>query len=143
MSCYNPDVEELRRAGFRMTPQRQMILEALYHHPGYATVNEIWDRVREQSPHVDLSTIYRSLHFLTKQGLVSELLLSSGSAQYAPAREHPHAHAVCARCGHVMPVEPDWLQSISEIMVAQHGFHMNITSLEIPGICAECAAEDA
>lgn len=139
MACYTPDADSLRKAGYRLTPQRMMVLEALYHYPGYASADQIWERVRATAPQVELSTIYRSLHFLKEQGLVSELLSTAGSAQYAAVREEPHAHAVCMRCGQIFNVPGEWLAQLVDKLAAERQFQSNIPNLEIPGVCERCA----
>ena len=141
MSCYQQDVEALRAAGYRLTPQRLMVLEALYHHPGHATAEEILARVREQHPYIELSTVYRALQFLKEHGLVGELRSAHTPAQYEAIRQHPHAHAVCQRCGATIEVPVEWLSPVTERLAATYGFRAEVDHLDIPGYCKECAAE--
>lgn len=138
MGCYANHAQSLRQAGYRLTPQRLMVLEALYHHPGYATVDELWARVSSESSTIDLSTIYRTMHFLKEQGLVSELHSAAGATLYAAIREAPHAHAVCEGCGQIMHVEEAWLEELQAKLMREYGFSVDIANLEIAGLCEGC-----
>ena len=61
---------QLRARGYRVTPQRQLILEAvtaLQH----ATPEDICSRVQQTAPGVNISTVYRSLELLEQLGLAT------------------------------------------------------------------------
>ena len=53
----------LRTAGFRITPQRQLVLEAVTH-LRHATPEEILGEVQSTASGVNLSTVYRTLEVL-------------------------------------------------------------------------------
>jgi len=142
VSCYQHDAEVLRASGHRLTPQRLMVLEALYHHPGHATAEEIWARVRERHPYVDLSTVYRALQFLKGQGLVGELRTAGEPAQYEAVQRRPHAHAVCRACGKVLEVPITWLAELVSELAREHGFQADVGHLDIPGLCAHCVGQE-
>lgn len=140
MSCYKEGTEQLRKHGYRITPQRIMVLEALYHGDGFATAEEIWSQISQRHAHVDLSTVYRILQFLKDRGLVCEIGSAGGSTQYAAVHQETlHAHAVCFRCGQIFNVAPEWLAGLAETLAAQHTFQLDIANLEIPGLCQRCA----
>lgn len=141
MTCHARAIAQLREAGLRLTPQRAMVLEALYHYPGHATVEEVHQRVAAQSPYVDLSTVYRTLNLLKQHGLVGALHVEGKPTRYeALHAETLHHHAVCSRCGRVLEVLPATLDALREELVAAYGFHAHICHWSIPGLCAECAA---
>jgi len=138
MTCFQPAAEALRAQDCRLTPQRMMVLETLYHHPGHATAEEVWARVRQHHPYIDLSTVYRSLQFLKSNGLVSEIHPANGPAQYEAAQSHPHAHAVCRVCGATQEIPVDWLTSLIEALRQEQGFIADV-DVDVVGLCAACA----
>ena len=69
MTCQQHAIDQLREAGIRLTPQRAMVLDVVYHSDGHLTADEVYEQVRAQSPYVDLSTVYRNLVFLRQQGM--------------------------------------------------------------------------
>ena len=58
-----------RERGLRLTPQRQLILEAV-HELGHATPEQVCAQVQREAPAVNITTVYRSLDLLERLGLV-------------------------------------------------------------------------
>src|SRR5215469_14850739 len=81
----------LRASGYRVTPQRQLVLEAVtrLHH---ASPEEIRAEVNQTARGVNLSTVYRTLELLEQLGLVTHTHLGHGAAVYHPATEPDHLH---------------------------------------------------
>src|SRR5690606_7193988 len=97
--------EELRARGYRVTPQRQLVLEAVSE-LGHATPEEICARVQQTARGVNISTVYRTLELLEELGLVTHTHLSHGAPTYHLAAEADHVHLVCRGCGEVTEVAP-------------------------------------
>ena len=91
---------ELRDKGLRLTPQRELVLQAV-RDLGHATPEEVLDRVRTNHPGINLSTVYRNLETLENVGLVQHTHLGHGGATYHAAEELTHLHLVCGKCGSV------------------------------------------
>ena len=87
--------EELRARGYRVTPQRQLVLEAVTKLE-HATPEEICASVQQTARGVNISTIYRSLELLEQLGLVTHTHLGHGAPRYHLAAEAEHVHLVCA-----------------------------------------------
>ena len=144
MTCHNDALDQLREAGFRLTPQRAMVLDVVYHNNGHLTADEVFERVRLLSPYVDLSTIYRTLVFLKQNGLIGELRLEGGPARFEAVRlGHEHHHALCSGCGRMLEIDPADLKVLESTMRQKYGFEVNLVHLTLSGLCAECAASSA
>lgn len=144
MSCYQEHTQELRDAGLRMTPQRCLVMEVLFHAGGHMTADDIHARVRAQYPYVDLSTVYRTLQVLKEQGLVAELQVRDGPMQYEVVVDGAHHHAVCTKCGSMLQFPPELLAPVRERLLREYGFRAELLHLAIPGLCSACAeAADA
>ncbi|RMD57882.1 transcriptional repressor [Candidatus Parcubacteria bacterium] len=141
MSCYQDLTQELRQAGLRMTPQRLMVMDAVFHHEGHITAEDIHAKVQARYPYVDLSTVYRTLQVLKEQGLVVELQVPDGPTQYEGTQKDSHHHAICRRCGTMLDVQPDALEPIREQLLAQHGFRAEFSHMAILGLCKTCAEQ--
>src|SRR5919112_4734307 len=89
---------ELRAKGYRLTPQRQLVLEAVGA-LGHATPEEIATRVRHTASGVNISTVYRTLELLEDLGLVKHTHLGHGAATYSVSTDDDHVHLVCRDCG--------------------------------------------
>ena len=53
--------EELTRQGYRMTPQRMMIVDAIEHTENHISAEDIFRQVVAKYPNVNVSTVYRTL----------------------------------------------------------------------------------
>ena len=94
------DQHELREKGLRLTPQRELVLNAV-RELGHATPEEVAEKVRQTHPGINLSTVYRNLETLENVGLVQHTHLGHGGATYHAAAELTHLHLVCGKCGEV------------------------------------------
>ena len=141
MSCHEHAIGQLRDAGIRLTPQRALVLDVVYHSDGHLTADEVFAQVRAQSPSVDLSTVYRNLLFLRQQGLIGDLRLEGQPARFEAVRSGAeHHHAVCTRCGAMLEVAPGDLADLQATLRDRYGFHLEPVHLTLPGLCQACVA---
>jgi Fur family ferric uptake transcriptional regulator len=131
--------ERLRQRGYRLTPQRELILGAV-ERLGHATPDEVLAEVRTHSTAVNASTVYRTLEVLEELGLVRHAHLSDRAPTYHSTTEHEHFHLVCRNCHRVISVDPDVLTPLSSRLAADHGFSVDVGHLTVFGTCGECAS---
>ena len=105
--------EELRARGYRVTPQRQLVLEAVTA-LRHATPEEICVEVQRTARGVNISTIYRTLELLEQLELVKHTHLGHKPPTYHLATEAEHVHLVCRGCGEVTDVSP----AVADALVA-------------------------
>ena len=129
--------ERLRGSGYRLTPQRELILAAV-ERLGHATPDEVLAEVRSHSEAVNVSTVYRTLEVLEELGLVRHAHLSDRAPTYHSVSDHEHFHLVCRNCQAVISVDPDVLTPLLKRLDADHGFTADIGHLTVFGTCASC-----
>jgi Fur family ferric uptake transcriptional regulator len=129
--------DRLRAQGYRLTPQRQLVLEAVTT-LGHATPDEIAEQVRSTASGVNISTVYRTLELLEELGLVTHTHLGHGAPTYHAADDSDHLHLVCRECGGIAEVPPDLLESAAGRIAAEHGFTVDVGHFAIFGTCAAC-----
>ncbi len=129
--------EELRARGYRITPQRQLVLEAVTE-LGHATPEDICSHVQETARGVNISTVYRTLELLEELGMVTHTHLGHGAPTYHPATEADHVHLVCRGCERVTEVSPDVVGELVDELDAKLGFSTDIRHLTIFGTCRDC-----
>jgi Fur family ferric uptake transcriptional regulator len=128
--------ERLREKGYRLTPQRELILGAV-EELGHATPDEVLAEVRTHSTAVNASTVYRTLEVLEELGLVRHAHLSDRAPTYHATSEHEHFHLVCRECHRVISVDPDVLTPVIERLKADHDFTVDIGHLTVFGTCGD------
>jgi Fur family transcriptional regulator, ferric uptake regulator len=129
--------DRLRGSGYRLTPQRQLILGAV-EQLGHATPDEVLAAVREQASAVNASTVYRTLEVLEELGLVRHTHLSDRAPTYHSTRGPEHFHLVCRNCGRVRSVDPDVADALLEALRREHDFEVDLGHLAIFGRCTDC-----
>lgn len=142
MTHYTVDYASLiRERGHRLTPQREMVLDALCGIEGHATADVVVERVQARSAAVDRSTVYRSLDFLTQLGLANTSEID-GTRVYELAIGQPaHHHLLCQRCGVQIDLDHRVFDRLLEDIRAATGFDVQADHLILPGVCAACRAD--
>jgi Fur family ferric uptake transcriptional regulator len=141
MACEEVFIQQLHERGFRLTPQREMILSVLHDVDGLATADEIYSRVQRLSSSVDISTVYRTLDLLQELDLVSSVDAGEDQRRYELLGVHgPHLHLVCQACGRVIGADLQVARQLRERLQAEYGFQPALDHVTIPGLCQACAA---
>jgi Fur family ferric uptake transcriptional regulator len=131
----------LRDRGYRLTPQRQLVLEAV-DRLGHATADDVVSEVRRTASAVNISTVYRTLELLEELELVTHTHLGHGAPTYHAATLDDHVHLVCRRCGSVEEVEPALVQDLVDRLAAERGFTVDVGHFAIFGECRSCGQPD-
>jgi Fur family ferric uptake transcriptional regulator len=129
---------KLRGSGYRLTPQRELILDAV-DTLGHATPDEVLAEVRKSSSALNISTVYRTLEVLEQLGLVRHAHLSDRAPTYHSIRDHEHFHLVCRNCHKVISVGPDVLKPLLATLETEFGFTADVGHLTVFGTCRECS----
>ena len=127
----------LHSLGYRLTPQRQLVLQAV-ETLGHATPDEILAEVQQHASAVNVSTIYRTLEVLEELGLVRHAHLSDRAPTYHSVTDHVHFHLVCRNCHRVVSVDPEVLAPFASRLREEQGFVIDVGHLAIFGECVEC-----
>ncbi len=130
----------LREKGYRLTPQRELVLQAV-ERLGHATPDEVAAAVREESQAVNISTVYRTLELLEELGLVRHAHISDRAPTYHSTSTPDHAHLVCRGCGAVIEVGLEVLEPLCEGLEERHGFRTDVGHLTIFGTCQACRVD--
>src|SRR6201994_2399312 len=107
--------QQLRARGYRATPQRQLVLEAVAE-LRHATPEDVGARVHQSARGVNISTIYRTLELLEQLGMVTHTHLGHGAPTYHLAADAGHVHLVCRSCGKVSEASPDEVRPLVAVL---------------------------
>jgi Fur family ferric uptake transcriptional regulator len=131
--------EQLRARGYRATPQRQLVLEAVAR-LGHATPEDVGAEVQQAARGVNISTIYRTLELLEQLGMVTHTHLGHGAPTYHLAADADHVHLVCRDCGKITEVSPNAVRPLITALDQEQGFETDVGHLTVFGRCGECRA---
>ncbi|GCE05344.1 Fur family transcriptional regulator [Dictyobacter aurantiacus] len=128
----------LRQRGYRLTPQRHMILRVIQEADEHLSIDQIMERVQQLNPYVSLSTVYRTIELLKSVGLVRESHLPGEQPLYETAEGQAHHHLICRRCKATFHLDEELLGNLNEQLQKQYHFHGLSLELMAAGYCHEC-----
>lgn len=129
---------KLTNRGYRLTPQRLMILAAIESSDDHISAEEIYAQIITKYPYVNISTVYRTLELLKELGLVTETDLGGGRVRYHPADKGHHHHLVCRECGAVIDLDESVLSPVKDVLLQEYRFVADLRHLAIFGRCLNC-----
>jgi Fur family ferric uptake transcriptional regulator len=138
MSGHFKLIEDLRQQDCRLTPQREMVLEAIHESQGHVSAEEIYAKVQDRNPCVHISTVYRTLELLKQLHIVCEIDLGGGCICYELAGERRHHHLVCQQCGEVLELDDEVLTPLKDTLRQEYGFEAHLDHLAVFGCCRSC-----
>jgi Fur family transcriptional regulator, ferric uptake regulator len=133
MSC----LETLREKGFKLTPQRRLIVDIIHDTHSHLTADEIIGYVQERLPGVNKSTIYRTLEILENLDCVYKSE-SGDRFIYHHAEEGHHHHLVCTKCGKTVECSENLFSGVKQSLEKKYGFTADFKHLVINGVCDSC-----
>lgn len=107
------------------------------------SVTNISEYLTKQDCEVNVTTIYRFLDKLAKDGEVIKYVAQKGSmAVYQYVKNghkcENHLHLKCNKCGNIVHMECGFMEEIIEHVKEHHGFVIQCKNSIIYGTCCEC-----
>jgi len=130
---------KLSEQGYRLTPQRMMILSAIENSNDHISAEDIHAQIATTYPHINISTVYRTLELLKRQGLVTETDLGGGRVRYHPVDKGHHHHLVCQECGAIIDLDESVLTPLKTVLLREYKFIADLRHLAIFGRCVNCS----
>ncbi len=133
--------EHLKRAGFKKTTQRELILEVFLKTEGHLSAEDLYNIVKAEDPTVGFTTVYRTLKLLVECGLAREERLGDGRMRYEHLYNHQHHdHLICTECGRLIEFYSEVIERKQDEVAVKYDFQPTRHSLRIWGVCSECKA---
>lgn len=133
-----------RGTAVRATRQGDAVAAALAATDAFTSAQDLHARLRAQGDSVGLTTVYRHLQVLADRGEVDVLRREDGETLYRRcATDSHHHHLVCRRCGRTVEIAGPEIEVWTTQVAAAEGFVDVTHTVEISGVCGECAADQA
>ncbi|MCL0091899.1 transcriptional repressor [Dehalococcoidales bacterium] len=128
----------LRQYGYKITPQRRLIIKTIASSQDRLTPIGIYNKVHQDHPNIGLATIYRTLEILAKLELICELHAGGSCHSYTISAPHNHHHLICSNCGVVVDFTGGELRKVQQNLSGKTGFRIDDHLLEFIGLCPAC-----
>ncbi|NMA62988.1 MAG: transcriptional repressor [Syntrophomonadaceae bacterium] len=130
-------LEKLSTGGYRITPQRRLILETLKEGKRHQTADDICAALKDKQPNISPGTVYRNLNLLISLNLVAGVDFQDGRIRYEINDSHHH-HLVCLGCGDIVEFPECNLKEFLGETVERHCFQVTGHTMEVFGYCRSC-----
>ena len=124
------------------TKQRDAILAFLKENNAHVTAQDITLHLKEQGISVSTATVYRTLDKFEREGVIKKMVVGDGEGACYQFTSHSdcgeHFHLKCIKCGKLIHLSCEFLESMENHILGEHGFTVSSGRTVIYGICAQC-----
>jgi len=122
---------------YRMTHQRQVILDEIRKVKTHPTADEVYEMVRKRLPRISLGTVYRNLEILSARGLIQRIGPASQQMRF-DGDTKDHYHLRCVSCGRVEDAPMISVGDLEGAVRNRSDYSIMGHRLEFVGICPAC-----
>lgn len=133
----------LRKRGFKVTPQRTLLLQVLAAQSTYLDAEELYELAHAQDESISLATVYRTLGLYAELGVVEHRYTEPEHRREAfRMAEGPEQHYLtCIRCGKRVVIHADLLNRMAHELVRRKGVSVTSACACFTGYCPDCTEE--
>ncbi|MDR1633704.1 MAG: transcriptional repressor [Bifidobacteriaceae bacterium] len=133
-----------KTAARRASKAREMVLDGLRQAQAFRSAQSLHMELRAAGHAIGLATVYRNLQILAEDALVDQVRVEGAEALYRVcAQDGHHHHVICRSCGRSAAVTGPDFEVWADRVATQAGYSEVRHSLEISGICRQCADAQA
>lgn len=118
-----------RKRGLKITPQRVVILEAIYILNNHPSADNIIEYIRESHPTIATGTVYIVVETLVENGLIRKVKTDKDLMKYDGIVESHH-HLYCSECNLI----ENYLDEDLDKLLKNHFKNKNIKGFKIEDI---------
>jgi Fur family transcriptional regulator, ferric uptake regulator len=124
----------------RGTRQAEALNAVLADLPAFSSAQDIHAELRRRGERIGLTTVYRHLQVLSEDGSIDTIRDQNGETLYRRCETSAHHHHVtCRSCGRSVEVEGRAVERWADRVAAEAGFVDIDHTVEIFGLCPDCA----
>jgi Fur family zinc uptake transcriptional regulator/Fur family ferric uptake transcriptional regulator len=131
--------QKLKSYGYKLTSQRQGILEVFIEYKGQVlSAEQIYEKTKKKYPKTNFSTIYRNLEIFERAYIIHKLSVDGEPAKYelVCCDEHHH-HMICKGCGKSERIDFCPMKSMYKELEDRE-FTLTDHKFELYGYCKKC-----
>jgi Fur family transcriptional regulator, ferric uptake regulator len=137
-------LNEVEARGIRLTTQRRALIETIQEATRHLDATTLLKLAHERDPKINRATVYRTIELLKKLGMIDELDLMhlDGEKHFYEVRtQQDHLHLACFECGEIFEFASPTFERLKNEIAAANEFVIQVTRLEVGGLCGACTAK--
>lgn len=132
----------LAERGLKRSRKRETIAQIFFREDRHFSVEELYNKVKEEDRNISFSTVYRALKLFKNAGLAKSSRFLDGIVRFEPVYpEEHHDHLICLKCGRIIEFENKDIEKIQRGIAKGFKFELISHKLELYGYCEECKKE--
>ena len=132
----------IKKNNLKNSKQREMILKAIYEEGGHLSPEDIFTITRKYCKSTSISSIYRILAFLEKEGFVSSIEVDKTGKRYEIASGLHHDHIICVECGDIQEFCNDDIETLQVQVTDSYKARLVGHDMLLYVVCEECLKEE-
>jgi Fe2+ or Zn2+ uptake regulation protein len=129
--------EQLKKAGYKLTPARRAVIEVLETEAEHPSHQQILEEGQKIYPKLSRATVYRTMELLVELRLVRPLYLNDPTQRFVSATGGHH-HLVCSDCGLIFEFDHCPVDKLATELSEEYNFQISGHLLEFYGLCRSC-----
>ena len=142
MSIYDEIIKIIQKSPYKLTPQREKIVEILVENEDkHLSAEELYFILKEKTPDIGIATVYRTLDIFYELKILEKISFSNGVSKYhfrQSVDDELHHHLICTNCNSIEKVSNPIFNKLIEYMKKEYSFEVQDNSLSFYGTCANC-----
>ncbi|MBL6593353.1 MAG: transcriptional repressor [Candidatus Aquiluna sp.] len=123
----------------RNTWQKTAVLEQLSNTDEFVSAQELHQKISQSGKKLGLTTVYRALTEMVKQGMADSLSISDGEMRYRICTPEHHHHLICRVCGKTVEFDMPGFEELALQVAKANGFTELSHQIELFGVCKDCS----
>jgi Fur family zinc uptake transcriptional regulator len=128
--------------GIGLTDTRRKVFELVIKAGQPVGAYRLLEAMQDKGTRVMPPTVYRALNFLQGKGLVHRI---ESLNAFIACTQHEHAHEgqflICSDCGKTEELADESVSEMLREKASAHGFTLTQQTIELKGLCKDCATE--
>jgi len=123
--------QQLSENGLRVTPQRIIILGAIFKLNNHPTAEKIIDYIKRNHPNISVGTVYKVLDSFVEKKLLKKVKTDSGIMRYDSSLTNHH-HLYCVETDRIEDYEDEKLDELISDYLNKKGIrNFNIKNIQL------------
>lgn len=130
----------LREHGYKVTPQRLAVYEALADETWHPNAEMLYKKLQPKFPAMSFATVYKTVEILHDIKVIQRLNTGEDSFRY-DANVNEHYHLRCLNCGEIEDaiMEENIKEQLTKSVECQSGYKLLGRQFYFFGLCPKCS----
>lgn len=128
----------IKKNGLKNSKQREEIIAVLYKSGTHLSPEEITNIIKTTDKNASISSVYRILSFLEKEGFITALEADKSGRRYEIAAKEHHDHIICLACGDIIEFVDADIERLQLDIAQQFGAKLISHDMRLFVKCSKC-----